>query len=201
MKFQQSPNVSKGRTIKPKGIILHHTAGSFKGSVSWCLQAKSKVSYHYIIDIDGEIIQLAKNNQRAWHAGRSSFKGFKNCNDFMIGIAVSGDTNKRLLTNLEVESVSKLCVKLMAKYNFGIDWVTTHLEVSLGRKNDIDIRANKLIKNRIAEILGANIDYIVKAGDTLFAIAQRFNTTHTEIMSLNKLTNSNIKVGQKLLIK
>ena len=74
--------------IKPQGIILHHTAGSYIGSVSWCLDPESKVSYHCIVDLNGNYTTIAKDNQRAWHAGKSSFNGRKDCNSFMLGIAV-----------------------------------------------------------------------------------------------------------------
>ena len=49
--IRQTPNW-KGN-IKPQGIILHHTAGSYVGSVSWCLDPESKVSYHCIVDLNG----------------------------------------------------------------------------------------------------------------------------------------------------
>jgi N-acetyl-anhydromuramyl-L-alanine amidase AmpD len=63
----------------------------------------------------------------------------------MIGIAVSGDTTKRILTGEEIEAVGNLCIELMKKYNFGIDNITTHAEISPGRKNDVDSRAKKAI--------------------------------------------------------
>jgi len=139
--------------IKPQGIILHHTAGSYLGSVSWCLDPKSKVSYHCIVDLNGNYTTIAKDNQRAWHAGKSSFNGRKDCNSFMLGIAVSGDTNNRRLTEFEIETVSKWCLSKMKLYGFGLDKVTTHREVSPGRKTDVSIEAETQIKNKIQELL------------------------------------------------
>jgi N-acetylmuramoyl-L-alanine amidase len=153
--FQQSPNVSS-RAIKPEGIVLHHSAGSFKGSVSWCSQSKSQVSYHCIVDLDGTRVNLALPTQRAWHAGESSYKGRKDCNSFMVGIAVSGDTTKRELTQQEVESVAEWCVNIMKKYSIAITAITTHREISPKRKNDVDLRAEKAIIDEIKKVL--NID-------------------------------------------
>lgn len=150
--FKQTPNIS-ATPITPKGIVLHHTAGSYAGSVSWCLDSKSNVSYHAIVDLNGDKTILAKDTQRAWHAGVSSFKGRSNCNDFLLGIAVSGDTNNRELTEAEIESVACWCIDKMALWNFGIDWVTTHREISAPRKNDVDIRAEENIKAKILEFL------------------------------------------------
>ena len=150
--FKQSPNISK-KKIVPKGIILHHTSGSYNGSVSWCLDPKSKVTYHCIVDLNGDLTVLAKDNDRAWHSGKSSFKGINDCNSFMLGIAVSGDTNKRRLTEFEIETVAKWCFVRMKLYGFGLDKVTTHREVSPGRKTDVSIEAEKKNKNKIQELL------------------------------------------------
>lgn len=150
--IKQTPNISS-RKIKPEGIILHHTAGSYEGSVSWCLNPKSKVSYHTIVNTNGDKTILAEDTQRTWHAGKSSFKGKSDCNSFMLGIAVSGDTNKRELTEEEIESVACWCMNKMSIWDFDLEQITTHREVSPGRKNDVDFRAEKRIKNKIKELL------------------------------------------------
>jgi N-acetylmuramoyl-L-alanine amidase len=150
--FKQTPNISKN-TIKPIGIVLHHSAGSYLGSVSWCLDPKSKVSYHCIVDLNGDRTVLAKDNQRAWHAGVSSFNGKKDCNTFMLGIAVSGDTNNRRLTSFEIDSVAEWCVNKMKVYKFGIDMITTHRFISPGRKNDVSLEAENQIKEKILLLL------------------------------------------------
>jgi len=149
--IKQTPNY--GGIIKPIGIVLHHTAGTYNSSVNWCLNQLSKVSYHAIVDLNGDFTTLAKDNQRAWHAGVSSFKGKKDCNSFMLGIAVTGDTNKRRLSEFEVETVAKWCVLKMKLYNFCIDWITTHREVSPGRKTDVSIDAENQILNKIKLII------------------------------------------------
>jgi N-acetyl-anhydromuramyl-L-alanine amidase AmpD len=149
--FRNSPNSS--RTMKPEGIVLHHTAGGYSGSVAWCLNKESKVSYHCIVNTTGERTVLVADNVRAWHAGVSSFKGKANCNNFLLGIAVSGNTNERELTEQETESVAEWCVRKMKSYGFGLDDITTHRHVSPNRKNDVDHRAEKRIKDKILELL------------------------------------------------
>ena len=150
---KQSPNVSKN-PIKPLGIVLHHSGGSYTSSVDWCLRKESKVTYHCMVDLNGDSTILAKDTQRAWHAGKSSFKGKNDCNNFMLGVSVSGDTNKRRLSEFEIESVAKWCVEKMKLWGFGIDWITTHREISPNRKNDVSIEAEKQIKDKIKSILG-----------------------------------------------
>jgi N-acetyl-anhydromuramyl-L-alanine amidase AmpD len=139
--------------MKTEGIVLHHTAGGYSGSVSWCLNAKAKVSYHCIVNTTGERTVLVPDNVRAWHAGVSSFNGKANCNNFLLGIAVSGNTNERELTEQETESVAEWCVRKMKAYGFGLDAITTHRHVSPNRKNDVDSRAEKRIKDKIIELI------------------------------------------------
>lgn len=146
-----SPN--RSGVLSPKGIVLHHTAGSYVGSVSWCLNPKAKVSYHAIVNTNGDMTILVPDNSKAWANGVSTFKGKSNCNGFMLSIAVSGDTSKRELSYIEIESVALWCVEKMRLYNFGIDMVTTHREIAPNRKTDVDTRAEKAIKDRILEMI------------------------------------------------
>jgi AmpD protein len=49
-----------------------------------------RVSAHFLICRDGEVIQFVPCDQRAWHAGQSNWKGRERCNDFSIGIELEG---------------------------------------------------------------------------------------------------------------
>lgn len=146
--IKQSPNISKSRIV-PKGIVLHHTAGSYAGSVAWCLNPESKVSYHCIVDMNGDRTILALPTQRAWHAGKSSFKGQSDCNSFMLGVSVSGNTYNRDLTAREIDSVADYCVEQMKEFGITLDWVTTHKAVSPGRKTDVSDKAFQQIVDAI----------------------------------------------------
>jgi N-acetyl-anhydromuramyl-L-alanine amidase AmpD len=148
---RQTQNFTKGFVLKPRGIVLHHSGGGYVGSVQWCLNPNSKVSYHKIVNTDGNYTTIAQDNQRAWHSGKSSFKGKTNCNDFMLGFSVIGDTNFRELNKEEIETVAKLCISAMKKYGFGIDMITTHKKISPGRKTDVDSRAELAIIKKIVE--------------------------------------------------
>ena len=51
--------------------------------------AKSKVSSHYYIKYNGNILQLVPDLYEAWHAGKSFWKNFKSLNKYSIGIEIS----------------------------------------------------------------------------------------------------------------
>jgi N-acetylmuramoyl-L-alanine amidase len=78
-----------GRQITPRIVVLHDTAGRLtKGNSAAYLASSPKVSVHFVIERDGEVIQLVPTDRRAAHAGQSAFNGAQGCNDFSIGIEI-----------------------------------------------------------------------------------------------------------------
>lgn len=74
--FKQSPNYSLSSTGKKIGFIFHGTIGSYQGAIDWLCKTSEQrgglpaSSAHYIIGRnEGEIIQLVRNTDVAWHAG------------------------------------------------------------------------------------------------------------------------------------
>ena len=132
-----TPNVSAGRRIKPQAIVLHHTSGSYAGSVAWCMDPISKVSYHAIVGKDGRRTVLADADERTWHAGVSSWRGRRDLNSWSIGAAFEGDTNRRELGEAEMASMAEYLVPLMKEYGIPLNSVTDHRTVSPGRKDDL----------------------------------------------------------------
>ena len=70
--FFHGPSPNHSGNITPEGVVFHHSAGSFQGTLSWCLQSKSKVSYHVLIHPDGSRHHMVPLTKRAWHAGKSA---------------------------------------------------------------------------------------------------------------------------------
>jgi len=130
--------VTKGRRIKPQAIVLHHTAGSYAGSVAWCADPASRVSYHAIVAKDGRRTVLADPDERCWHAGVSSWRGKRDLNSWSIGAAFEGDTYDRELNEDEMASMAEYLVPIMQLYGLTLADVTDHRTVSPGRKDDLN---------------------------------------------------------------
>lgn len=132
-----TPNVSNGRTIRPQAIVLHHTGGNYAGSVAWCMNPASRVSYHAIVAKDGRRTVLADPDERTWHAGKSRFLGRRDLNSWSIGAAFEGDTNERVLGEAEMLSMAEYLVPIMQHFGLTLEDVTDHRTVSPGRKDDL----------------------------------------------------------------
>ena len=152
-KILNTPNVSKGRRIKPKAVVLHHTSGSYAGSVAWCMDPASRVSYHAIVAKDGKRTVLADPDERTWHAGVSSWRGKKDLNSWSIGAAFEGDTNKRELGEAEMASMAEYLVPLMKRYGLTLADVTDHRTVSPGRKDDLKASELARFKDYLSKLL------------------------------------------------
>lgn len=92
-----------------------------------------KVSAHFFIARDGQLWQFVSCNDRAWHAGESSFRGKANCNDFSIGVELEG-LEGLLFEPAQYESLSSLSAALLQTYP--INQVAGHEHIAPGRKQD-----------------------------------------------------------------
>ena len=92
-----------------------------------------KVSAHFVIDRLGHITQFVSCDERAWHAGASSFEGREQCNDFSIGIELEG-TDDLPFEDAQYERLAALTQCLRARYP--LTAATGHSDIAPGRKTD-----------------------------------------------------------------
>ena len=147
-----SPNFdARPADVEVKLVVLHHIslpAGQFEGNaVSDFFEnrldvacypmlaelADVHVSAHFFLRRTGEVLQFVSCNDRAWHAGISTWRGRSGCNDFSIGIEIEGDA----VTPFADPQYTTLDVLLAAiEQSYPIKAVTTHSEIAAGRKID-----------------------------------------------------------------
>jgi N-acetyl-anhydromuramoyl-L-alanine amidase len=95
-----------------------------------------RVSSHLVIARDGVLTQYVSFNDRAWHAGRSSYQGRVECNDYSVGVELEGaDIVPYEAAQYEVlaEAIAALCV---AYPLISTQRITGHSDVAPGRKTD-----------------------------------------------------------------
>lgn len=92
-----------------------------------------RVSAHFFVRRDGELIQFVHPDLRAWHAGASRWNGRERCNDFSIGIELEGcDTLP--FEAIQYERLRWLIEVLRLRYP--IEAVVGHCDIAPGRKTD-----------------------------------------------------------------
>ena len=137
-----SPNFEpkKRKPNQIKFIIIHYT-GMKKESdaIERLTNIKSKVSSHYLIKNNGEIMTMVPDLYEAWHAGISSWKNFKSLNKHSIGIEISNpghDYDYKTFSKNQIQSLKKLCKFLIKKYKINQKNILGHSDIAPNRKKD-----------------------------------------------------------------
>ena len=137
-----SPNSNpRPDNTRISAIVLHHTAmkqdARTVGQVF--TRPSAKVSSHYIVDRTGYIVRSVPDELRSWHAGRSTFQGVGNVNDYSIGIEICnlGDSLEPY-SDAQYDGLIQLMAYLVDRYDIPMDRITRHRDISIppGRKID-----------------------------------------------------------------
>jgi len=95
-----------------------------------------QVSAHLLIHRDGSVVQFVPFNKRAWHAGRSEYKGDKECNDFSIGIELEGSDDIPF-EELQYAKLTQVTQAIMQAYpGINTERIVGHSDIAPSRKTD-----------------------------------------------------------------
>ena len=142
LRINYSPNFSSNTRITKniRFLIFHYTGmTSEKKAINRLTNEKSKVSSHYFIKRNGELILMVPDLHIAWHAGKSVWKKYKSLNKYSIGIELSNKghgkgyqkfSKKQILSLIRI---SKLIIK---KYKIKKFNILGHSDVAYNRKKD-----------------------------------------------------------------
>ena len=137
-----SPNfeVKKRKKNQIKFIVLHYTGMKQElEAIKKLTNINSKVSSHYLIKNNGEIVVMVPDLYEAWHAGVSSWKNFKSINKYSIGIELSNpghDHDYKKFSKKQIQSLKKLCKFLIKKYKINKKNILGHSDIAPNRKKD-----------------------------------------------------------------
>lgn len=136
-----SPNFGEragGRT--PDIILLHYTGmETAEGALKWLRAPESQVSCHYFVHEDGRIEQLVREADRAWHAGKSFWKGEVDINSASIGIEIVNAGHPGGLPDFpekQIDAVVELCLDCGRRWDIAPERVLAHSDVAPIRKVD-----------------------------------------------------------------
>ena len=136
-----SPNFGPRREgMAPDAIVLHYTGmKSGAAAESWLCDPQSEVSAHYLVHEDGRIVQMVRESDRAWHAGKGSWGGLADVNSFSIGIEIVNPGHLLGYADFpqeQIASVIALCKDICARHSIAPERVLAHSDVAPGRKVD-----------------------------------------------------------------
>ena len=95
-----------------------------------------KVSSHYFIERQGRVIRFVADENRAWHAGSSHFRGRDNCNDFSLGIELEGD-DFNPFNEIQYQRLNDLLKFIRLRYQAVTqDRIVGHCHIASQRKSD-----------------------------------------------------------------
>ena len=140
LNYSPNFNIKKRKPDQIKFIIFHYT-GMRKESeaIERLTNIKSKVSSHYLIKNNGEIVVMVPELYEAWHAGISSWKNLKSLNMNSIGIEISNpghNSNYKSFSKKQVQSIKKLSKALIKKYKIDKKNILGHSDIAPIRKKD-----------------------------------------------------------------
>jgi N-acetylmuramoyl-L-alanine amidase len=136
-----SPNFSPRRDgARPEFIVLHYT-GMETGETAeaWLCDPVSEVSSHYLVHEDGRIIQMVRESDRAWHAGKGSWRGKTDVNSSSVGIEIVNPGHAfgyRDFPAAQIEATIVLCSGVAERHGIKPQNVLAHSDVAPGRKVD-----------------------------------------------------------------
>lgn len=121
-------------------LLLHYTGMPDSGQAIRRLRdPQSKVSAHYVIDLDGTISRLVPEEKRAWHAGISAWKGERDINARSIGIEIVNPGHEfgyRPFPAAQMAAVRDLAREIVARHAIPARRVIGHSDVAPTRKED-----------------------------------------------------------------
>lgn len=92
-----------------------------------------RVSAHFFIRRDGELVQFVSVTERAWHAGVSSWRGRERCNDFSLGVELEGCDFEPFA---DAQYRTLIALARLLKQQLGLTGMTGHEHIAPGRKTD-----------------------------------------------------------------
>lgn len=134
-----SPNWDE-RALPVTMIVLHYTEmESTEASLARLTDPEAKVSAHYLIGEDGEVVRLVPHEKRAWHAGASYWRGHKDVNSASIGIELQHPGHAlgyRPFADTQIEALVPLLHDIVQAYDISRTNVVGHSDIAPARKID-----------------------------------------------------------------
>jgi N-acetylmuramoyl-L-alanine amidase len=134
-----SPNFD-ARTGPPDLIVLHYTGmPTGAAALERLRDPAAKVSAHYLVEEDGRIFSLVPEARRAWHAGRSFWRGDTDINARSVGVEIVNPGHEfgyRAFPDAQIDAVIELVADIRSRWSVDDACILGHADVAPDRKED-----------------------------------------------------------------
>jgi N-acetylmuramoyl-L-alanine amidase len=134
-----SPNFDE-RRLPVSMVVLHYTGmQSATEALQRLTDAEAKVSAHYMIAEDGTVLRLVDEARRAWHAGKSYWRGVTDVNSASIGIEIVNPGHEfgyRPFAEAQMDALVPLLADIVRRHGVKPGNVVGHSDVAPARKDD-----------------------------------------------------------------
>ena len=134
-----SPNFDE-RTAPVSIIVLHYTGMQDAASaIQRLCDPEAKVSSHYLVTEDGQVLRLVDEGKRAWHAGRSHWRGITDVNSASIGIEIVNPGHEfgyRPFPDQQIEALIPLVHDIKERFGITRGNIVGHSDIAPARKQD-----------------------------------------------------------------
>jgi len=134
-----SPNFDE-RQLPVSMIVLHYTGmPDMQGALDRLTSPDARVSSHYLVDEDGTIFRLVDESNRAWHAGKSRWRGISDVNSASVGIEIVNPGHEfgyRPFPKEQMDALVPLIGEIVRRHPIRPGYVVGHSDIAPGRKED-----------------------------------------------------------------
>ena len=134
-----SPNFDE-RTMPVSILVLHYTGmPDAAGAIARLSDPAAKVSCHYLVAEDGQIVRMVAEDKRAWHAGKSHWRGIDSLNSCSIGIEIVNPGHElgyRPFREAQIDALIPLVSDIVKRHCITRGNVVGHSDIAPTRKQD-----------------------------------------------------------------
>ncbi len=134
-----SPNFDE-RKLPVSMLVLHYTGmPDAQSAIRWLANPESKVSAHYVVTEDGQIVRMVDESKRAWHAGRSWWRRISDVNSASIGIEIVNPGHEwgyRDFPEEQIDALIPLVHDIVTRHGITRGNVVGHSDIAPARKQD-----------------------------------------------------------------
>ncbi len=141
MNFIDTPSPNFDARALPVSMVVLHYTGMIDGAsaIARLADPEAKVSAHYVVAEDGQVVRMVDEAHRAWHAGRSWWRGTSDINSASIGIEIVNPGHEfgyRPFPEAQIDAVIELLAGIMERHSITRGNVVGHSDVAPARKED-----------------------------------------------------------------